>query len=562
VHPVAEEADVDTLPIVYCRGYAGATSQIDTTVDDPFYGFNDGATHTRVNGDGVSRFLQFEGPMLRLMGEYGYQPLVRGSQAELLADAAPDSLPSASIWISRFYDASSTTFDLPPAKPGSLLQQIRDGIASVGHLVHDRVTSGFDIERAALELYVLTTAVIDKTAGVDRVNLVAHSMGGLVARCMMQKICGTDGRREARDIVAKLVTLATPNGGIGFTDGALDWAMETFGPIGSDIFSPRKMYGYLTKGASFGDEPPDDEEWDPRVIPDDVFDVDDVFCVVGTDQADYGASKYLVGPQSDGLVQIRNAWVVGAHRAYVHKSHSGRYGIVSSEEAYQNLARFLFGPWNVRVEFCDLSAATQAGVSWQADVRLAIRGLSVLMTEQSAAHYNPVQLTADATAHTAPLIETFLLQREPPPDLPATEVTSAGDASMAAPDGVPDGAETATVPTPNTSRYALNVKIYQVSTSPASGAFDFSDHLEQIGDWSDVLVVDVGPRTPDGEMGVWTGWNSTIDGPISGVALMPDLLATTRDGGRWTGSVPLPAGARALPIMGDEASLRFTITER
>ncbi|WP_426623421.1 hypothetical protein ACPPVW_12380 [Leifsonia sp. McL0607] len=43
---------MNELPIVYCRGYAGPTSQIDSTVNDPFYGFNEGATHTRVNGDG------------------------------------------------------------------------------------------------------------------------------------------------------------------------------------------------------------------------------------------------------------------------------------------------------------------------------------------------------------------------------------------------------------------------------------------------------------------------------------------------------------------------------
>ena len=55
------------LPIVYCRGYAGPTSQIDSTVNDPFYGFNEGATHTRVNGDGDPKFYQFEGPLLRLL---------------------------------------------------------------------------------------------------------------------------------------------------------------------------------------------------------------------------------------------------------------------------------------------------------------------------------------------------------------------------------------------------------------------------------------------------------------------------------------------------------------
>jgi len=43
---------VQKLPIVYVRGYAGPTAGINVQVDDPFYGFNEGATHVRVNGTG------------------------------------------------------------------------------------------------------------------------------------------------------------------------------------------------------------------------------------------------------------------------------------------------------------------------------------------------------------------------------------------------------------------------------------------------------------------------------------------------------------------------------
>ncbi|MGO1501111.1 MAG: hypothetical protein ACTHWH_07485 [Marinobacter sp.] len=51
---------------------------------------------------------------------------------------------------------------------------------------------------------------------------------------------------------------------------------------------------------------------------------------------------------SDGLVAIKNASVQGSPRAYVYRSHSGPYGIVNSEEGYQNMVRFLFG--DVRVD--------------------------------------------------------------------------------------------------------------------------------------------------------------------------------------------------------------------
>ena len=41
--------------------------------------------------------------------------------------------------------------------------------------------------------------------------------------------------------------------------------------------------------------------------------------------------------------RIENAYVAGSPRAYVNRSHSGSFGIVNSEEGYQNLVRFLFG---------------------------------------------------------------------------------------------------------------------------------------------------------------------------------------------------------------------------
>ena len=61
----------------------------------------------------------------------------------------------------------------------------------------------------------------------------------------------------------------------------------------------------------------------------------------------------------NALVQIENALVSGpgtdtarrstADHAFVHRSHSGRYGLVNSEEGYQNLRRFLFGDFRIDV---------------------------------------------------------------------------------------------------------------------------------------------------------------------------------------------------------------------
>lgn len=643
---------MNELPIVYCRGYAGPTSQIDATVNDPFYGFNEGATHTRVNGDGDPKFYQFEGPLLRLLGERDYHVLVRGSQKELLATATAGALPQKSIWIHRFYDEAATTYAAPAARTGNLFDR---AITWTEDLVREHTTAqGFDIEQAARELYDLILLVREKT-GAPKVFLVAHSMGGLVARCMMQKICEMDGRITAKDLVAKFCTYATPHGGIVFTGGLLNWLMETFGPAGSNIFSPPKMYGYLTPGKKFGDEPLG-KTWDPRVMPPEVFDVDDVFCIIGTDQNDYNLAKLGVGPRSDGLVLIENAYLKGAHRAFVYKSHSGPYGEVNSEEGYQNLARFLFGHWSVQVELSSLppSSAVDAHpeISWQADLQLAIRGLSVLITEQKAAHYNPVQLNAEIKQHAGrggdsvdapiPLVGTFLFSKEPPADLPPTNVTpGVGDeagAAVAASAATPASDSNAPAPAPahaepehqgwwhrflesltagedeegpapsiepvnvaldnpldptlpavaavavaavaatpvpdeagggdyaraskDLSRYALTLRVYQVITH--DGVFDFSTNLEQVGDWQDVLIVDIG-RSADGRFGAWTGWNSTVPGAINQLGQMKDPLTLTPDAQNPNvvrAVLDLPDAARALPVFGPAAQLAFTIVNR
>lgn len=81
------------------------------------------------------------------------------------------------------------------------------------------------------------------------------------------------------------------------------------------------------------------------------FDTQRFFSLIGTNHNDYtvasGWSRRAVGPMSDGLVRINNAAVRETPRAFVHRSHSGHYGIVNSEEGYQNLTRFLFGDVHV-----------------------------------------------------------------------------------------------------------------------------------------------------------------------------------------------------------------------
>jgi pimeloyl-ACP methyl ester carboxylesterase len=540
---------VAKLPIIYIRGFGGPTAGINTAVEDPFYGFNGGSTHIRVDGDGDPEFYQFEGPLVRLIGDEGYRVYVHGSQEAVLDNPAVDLSADPSIWIHRFYDQAATTFSAPPHE--NLAERLLDR-------VRQKVTApGFNIEQAAQDLYTLVKKVISRTTPTGqpptKVFLVAHSMGGLIARCMIQKICETGNNTRATDLVAKLYTYATPHGGIRSTGAIAQWVEESFGPAGSNIFAPELMQGYLSPGKQFGQVC--DKGWDPQVIDPPVFPVDDIFCLIGTDPTDYGwASRTAMGPQTDGLVHIDNAYVRGAHRAYVHRSHSGPYGEVNSEEGYQNLRRFLFGRWAVLALLVDASLPPDPAASWQLDMRMSIRGLSVVMSEQLAEHWCPIMLSAPtgqpplAQEGGLPLAGTFLLD---PAD----------------PDNLIPGAN-------GRMRYTLTLRLFKVPVP--GGIFNFSNSLEQVPYWQDWLIVDVdpalGPGGTQGRLGAYAAWGSLIPG----ASLNPDPLDQqlppeqggqdlqfTKDAdGSLQADVTLPPSAVSQHILGGQAKIRIKVRAR
>jgi len=502
------------LPIIYVRGFAGPTPGIDRAVDDPFYGFNEGAVHVRVAGDTRPHFYQFESPLLRLMTDEGYRLLVRGSQQALLLNAPAKSLDEATIWVHRFYDASAST---------------------LGH----RPTP-FVLEEAAEDLFELVKLVKDKT-GAERVHLVAHSMGGLVCRCLIQRVIPEQGER-AVDHVDRLFTYGTPHGGIEFEVGfgLLEGLRDTLDVAGGEIFGPDRMHTYLTPDlpeAPRGQRP---DGWDPADIPEEAFPNERVFCLVGTNPTDYsaglGLSSKFVGARSDGLVQIDNAYVPRAPRAFVHRSHGGRYGMVNSEEGYQNLRRFLFGDLQVKVDLAHVRLP-EAGqeIVWQLETQVAIRGLPILMHEQTTAHHCPIQIgqprTEDTPDTPIPLLTTFLSSRE----------------AMA------NGAKRI--------RYALHLRL--LSLREQGGIFGFFDHLEQTADFDDTLILEFEPGDGAGAFPRgWAVWNSALPGAIRDWKPAEEHRLDDSEPalGLWSGLVPVPPTARAL--FGDRAEVQLLVTPR
>lgn len=241
-------------------------------------------------------------------------------------------------------------------------------------------------------------------------------------------------------------------------------------------------------------------------------------------------------------MQIDNAYVRDAHRAFVHRSHSGRYGMVNSEEGYQNLRRFLFGDLRVKADLVGLDVVGDEDddTVWQLDAALAIRGLPVLVHEQTAAHHCPVQIERrrvnDTVDTPVPLLTTFLSSAAPRPLDPQT------------------GQELPRL------RHALTLRL--MSLRQRDGLLSFTNHLEQTEDWHDTLVVDIVAGAAGQPPRAWATWNSEILGAIRSWAPADDAAIRDTDPQphSWRGVIALPAAARVL--LGERAAISLTVTPR
>lgn len=510
------------LPVVYVRGYAGGPSGIDKAVDDPFYGFNEGSVQARVDGRDRPLFHQFESPLLRLMMDHDYQLLVQGDQESYLKQQERHAVPAATIWVHRFYDEFAPNLTRDPAP--------------------------FSLERAAQDLFDFITLVRDRT-GAPRVFLVAHSMGGLVVRCLLQRVI-PDAERVGGTLdaglafVDRVFTYATPHGGIEFAVGLglLEKIRDATGIQGADIFGPRRMREFLTPTTL---EPAG--EFSPTRLPAGGFPPERLFCLVGTNATDYaaafGLSARAVGPRSDGLVQIDNAFVEDAPCAYVHRSHSGRFGIVNSEEGYQNLRRFLFGDLEVSADLTGLApwGSPHDDTVWQLETQMSIRGLPVVLHERSTAHLCPIQIERPDEGddvRPVPLVRTYLSSRATRPPDPR---------NAAAPS--------------QTMRHVLRLRL--LSLRSKAGLLSFLDHLEQAEDWADVLVVDI-QLTDGAPPRTWARWGSELGVPLRDWAPDPDVDPALQDEevaeGLWRACVRLPENARGL--LGQQAAVTITVQGR
>jgi pimeloyl-ACP methyl ester carboxylesterase len=324
-----------------------------------------------------------------------------------------------------------------------------------------------------------------------RVFLLAHSMGGLVCRSLIQRHYPNQAI-SPREKIAKLFTYGTPHGGISFDlgYGVIEKVRDLLGVNNSEDFGPARMYAYLTPDKGRLPSPP--ATFDPQYLPPELLSPDQVFCIVGTNAHDYevarGLSRSLVGPQSDGLVQTRHAFVRDSPRAYIHRSHSGRYGMVNSEEGYQNLQRFLFGDVRVQTTLIDFDLnfdrsleGAEETTTYLFELQVAIRGLIILLHERSLAHLNAISVNEEQfrvckADGGLPVFTNFLI----------SENARRQGTSM---------------------RYMIRLGLYRQTFR--KGVLFTADHLEHLPLWSDYLILDLTPvENMDERYSVKYGWSS------------------------------------------------------
>jgi hypothetical protein len=151
-----------------------------------------------------------------------------------------------------------------------------------------------------------------------------------------------------------------------------------------------------------------------------------------------GLSRAFVGHGSDGLVKIDNATLRAlkpdgslgdpSAKAFVYRAHSGPFGIVNSEEAFQNLQRFLFGDVRVDmwVEFDEIrlpdavqkevDAGRGVNALYQVELTASPRGKLWYLTRRTAEEDSVACLTdeefrADPTRGRLYLSTVFLANR-------------------------------------------------------------------------------------------------------------------------------------------------------
>jgi pimeloyl-ACP methyl ester carboxylesterase len=347
------------LPLILIRGFGGLGVEDEKKV--PYQGFNDGTVYPRKRGPNYI----YEGMILRFMkSDWQYQDAtnVIGYYGKPVVEAS--AIPPELEHFDKgfFYGSSQPGEDadsmykiiVDPAMALHLLRTTEDPLRTLW------VFRYYDLDdrrfpfygQALVRLIDFIRALAAEKRGGEKppVNIVAHSMGGLIVREAIQRAYPERGDLAA-DHINKVVTLGTPHQGISF-NLLKEW-------INIDAADELKHFDPKFQK--------DRNEQTAYVRFSEYFPHERLLTVVGTNYHTYGnvgASTlnrlFSVsgegGPsynRSDGLVKQTFAQIPGCPRTFVHKCHGGPDSLVTARESFEIARRFFFGNVYARLNLID-----------------------------------------------------------------------------------------------------------------------------------------------------------------------------------------------------------------
>ncbi|MFI8595407.1 esterase/lipase family protein [Microbacterium sp. NPDC078428] len=334
-------------PLILVRGFGGA--DVSDEQASPYQGFNDGTVYPNKRGENYI----YEGFVLRAFKSDRYRYHDATNVVGFYAD--PVGAPPVDSDIAP--DLLEGTVVLDPTVEARVLSQGTAGTIWIYRY--------YDLRPRALESYgsglVRLIELIERSAARHTeqfrgVDIVAHSMGGLVTRegvlAMHRQEPGSAKRR-----IHRIVTLGTPHRGIAF-QRAPDWLLRVLPKVND---AGDEMASFRPDSTRFLD-------WE------EAFDTRRILTVVGTDYRSYNIAVTTVlnrvatlfdeghanYNRSDGLVKQASAQLPGAPRTFVHKAHGGKDSLVTSREAYEVSMRFFHARHRVALSL-DSAKITRGG---------------------------------------------------------------------------------------------------------------------------------------------------------------------------------------------------------
>ncbi|MFF0011801.1 esterase/lipase family protein [Streptomyces sp. NPDC005374] len=329
-------------PLILVRGFGGP--DLGGVRRNAYQGFNEGTVYPGRRGENYI----YEGFVLRALkyAEHLYRDATNVVGFYAGSQEAP---PGSWDWNNGLLSGNVV---LDPAMADRVLGGGIDGTLWIYRYydLEPRTIKGYGAGLVRLIDIIRCAAALRNGGGQDRfpgVDIVAHSMGGLVVRAALRQMgsAAADGAPPSQDLVHRVVTLGTPHRGIAFQ--VLPRALVEEVPVVGAAAD--ELSAFDPSSTTFSD-------WGG-------FPVERVLTVVGTDYRSYGTAIASMANRlasladegsldynrSDGLVKQASAQLPGAPRTFVHKCHGGPDSLVTSREAFEIAMRFFHGTHHVRL---------------------------------------------------------------------------------------------------------------------------------------------------------------------------------------------------------------------